>query len=314
MKKVTIIQKINNEKEKKMYSILTSRKEYWLTFLLLAAFNGFHMWLYQSFERSGMIETNLRATVTFHIIHILFAAGIITTIVAYFRKFLLKNSLDMLCLAAKKIANGDFSIRIKTLNKSKNKNYIDVLFDDFNTMTKELASLTEKLKALSITDELTKLNNRRAFMQYLDTVWKQNHRLKLPVSVLLIDIDYFKKYNDTLGHLKGDEALKAVALCLKSQIKRETDFVARFGGEEFVCLLPFTSKDEAFDFAKILVQSIESLNLPHPMSEVSQYITISAGIANIIPDNNNSLTQLLDYADKALYTAKASGRNRVVQY
>ena len=138
--------------------------------------------------------------------------------------------------------------------------------------------------------------------------------MKLPVTVLLLDIDYFKKYNDTLGHLEGDEALKTVALCLKNQIKRETDFIARFGGEEFVCLLPFINKDEAIDYAKTLVQNIENLNLPHPKSEVSQYITISAGLATTIPDSNNSLTQLLDNADKALYSAKASGRNRAVMY
>ena len=308
----TIFQKIRNKKETQINYIFTSRKEYWLTFLLLATFNGFHMWLYQTFERYGIFETNLRIAIIFHIIHVLIAAIIITTIVAYYRKYLLKNPCDILCSAAQKIAKGDFSIRIKSNNKKKN--YMDILFDDFNSMTEELAILTEKLKALSTTDELTKLNNRRSFMQYIDTIWKQNHRLKLPVTVLLLDIDYFKKYNDSLGHLEGDEALKTVALCLKNQLKRETDFVARFGGEEFVCLLPFISKEEAMEIAKTLVQSIENLNIPHPKSEISKFITISAGIANTVPDNNNSLTQLLDNADKALYTAKTSGRNRSVMY
>ena len=314
MNKQTIFQKIRNKKETQINSILTSRKEFWFIFILLAAFNGFHMWLYQIFEVNNMLETHLRIVISLIILYIILSAGIITTITAIFRKFLIKSSLDILCSAAHKIAKGDFSIRIKTQNKSKNNNYIDDLFDNFNLMTEELASLTEKLKALSTTDELTKLNNRRSFMQYFDTVWKQNHRLKLPVTVLLLDIDYFKKYNDTLGHLEGDEALKAVALCLKNQIKRETDFVARFGGEEFVCLLPYINKDEAIDYAKTLVQNVENLNLPHPKSEVSQYITISAGLANTIPDSNNSLTQLLDNADKALYSAKASGRNRAVMY
>jgi diguanylate cyclase (GGDEF)-like protein len=179
-------------------------------------------------------------------------------------------------------------------------------------INERLFSANEKLSALSTTDELTKLNNRRAFLEYMDIVWKQNRRLKLPVTVLMIDVDYFKKYNDSLGHLEGDKALIAIAQCMKNSIKRETDFVARFGGEEFVCLLTLIEKDEAVDFAKTLVANVEGMKIPHPMSEHSKYLTISAGMASIVPDNNNSQTQLLDEADKALYMAKETGRNKVV--
>jgi diguanylate cyclase (GGDEF)-like protein len=177
--------------------------------------------------------------------------------------------------------------------------------------TFKIKTLNEKLEALSMTDELTKLNNRRSFLDYFDLVWKQNRRLKLPVSVLMVDVDYFKKYNDSLGHLEGDKALIAIAQCMKNQVKRDTDFVARFGGEEFVCLLPFLEKDNALNFARELVQSVESMKINHPMSEVSKYITISVGMASVIPNEQNSPTQLLDEADKALYEAKHSGRNRV---
>jgi len=128
----------------------------------------------------------------------------------------------------------------------------------------------------------------------------------------MIDVDNFKKYNDSLGHLEGDKALIAIAQCLKNQLKRETDFVARFGGEEFVCLLPFIEKDDAIALATTLVQSVENMNIPHPKNEYSKYLTISAGLAHIVPNDNNSSAQLLDLADKALYTAKKSGRNRVV--
>jgi diguanylate cyclase (GGDEF)-like protein len=146
----------------------------------------------------------------------------------------------------------------------------------------------------------------------MDIVWKQNRRLKLPVTVLMIDVDYFKKYNDSLGHLEGDKALIAIAQCMKNHIKRETDFIARFGGEEFVCLLTLIEKDEAVDFAKTLVANVENMQIPHPMSEHSKYLTISAGMASIVPDNNNSQTHLLDEADKALYMAKEAGRNKVI--
>jgi len=173
-------------------------------------------------------------------------------------------------------------------------------------------ALNEKLSELSITDELTKLNNRRAFMDYMDIVWKQSHRLKLPLSVLMLDVDFFKKYNDSKGHLEGDNVLIAIAQCLKRKLKRDTDFIARFGGEEFVCLLPYIEKEKAVNFAQDLVKSIENLNIHHPMNENSEYVTISAGMAIIIPDENYSQKQLLDEADKALYIAKQSGRNRVI--
>jgi len=180
--------------------------------------------------------------------------------------------------------------------------------------TSKINALNEKLKTLSTTDELTKLNNRRSFLEYIEIIWKQNHRLNLPVTVLIIDIDCFKKYNDSLGHLEGDKALIAIAQCMKNHVKRETDFIARFGGEEFVCLLPFIEKNEASEFAKTLVQSVENMKLPHPMSAYSKYVTISAGLASAVPNDNNSFTQLLDEADKALYSAKEAGRNRVVIY
>jgi len=177
--------------------------------------------------------------------------------------------------------------------------------------TFRINTLNERLEALSITDELTKLNNRRSFLDYMDVIWKQGRRLQLPVNVLMIDVDYFKKYNDSLGHLEGDKALIAVSQCMKAQIKRDTDFVARFGGEEFVCLLPYIEKENALNFANELVQSVENMKIYHPMSECSKYVTVSIGMASIIPDERNSQTKLLDEADKALYEAKHTGRNKV---
>jgi len=181
--------------------------------------------------------------------------------------------------------------------------------DDLN---KQLLSKNERLAVLSTTDELTKLNNKRSFMEYMDIIWKQNHRLNLPITVLMIDVDYFKKYNDTLGHLEGDNALMAVAQCIKSHAKRETDFTARFGGEEFVCVLPFIEKDEAVNFARALVEKVEALKIPHPASDLSKYLTVSIGMAATVPDGGDSYIRLLNEADKALYMAKESGRNMLV--
>jgi diguanylate cyclase (GGDEF)-like protein len=304
-------EKMIEEKNKRVYNVKTYINEYLLLFFLLAAINGFHMWIVQIFISNGMLETHLQTVINLLILYLLVTAGIIITFVILIRRYML-TSVNDLCIAVQKISDGDFSVRITSRFKKRKKDEMDLLFDNINSMAEKLASANEKLKELSVTDELTKLDNRRSFLEYINMLWKQNMRLNLPIIVLMIDIDYFKKYNDSLGHLEGDKALIAVAQCLKDSVKRETDFVARFGGEEFVCLLPFIEKDEAFDFAKTLVQNVENMKIPHPMSDVSKYVTISVGMASERPNNTNNFKQLLDEADKALYSAKEAGRNRVV--
>jgi len=289
-----------------------SIKLYFLMFLGFAALNGFHMWIFLYFLNSGMTETHTHLVINVLGAYTLITAGLYMASIAISRHFLWNHPIRTISEVARKVAQGDFTIRIPPSRKDGKKDYIEVMFDDFNTMTKELAEANEKLRALSKTDELTKLNNRRSFLEYMNFIWKQSHRLKLPVNILMIDIDYFKKYNDSLGHLEGDMALIAIAKCLKNNVKRETDFVARFGGEEFVCVLPFIEKDEALEFAKALVQNVEDMKILHPMSLHSKYVTISVGMASAVPNDNNSHEQLLDEADKALYSAKESGRNRVV--
>jgi diguanylate cyclase (GGDEF)-like protein len=301
---------MKEEKNERTYNVRTSIKEYFILFFLLAAFNGFHMWIYQVFVKNGMVETHLRTVIILLILFVFVTAGIVIAFLTLIRRYLL-TSLNDLCIAVQKIAGGDFSVRITPHIKKNKRDFIDLLYDDINSMTEKLASANAKLEALSTTDELTKLDNRRSFLNYMEVLWNQSRRLQLPITVLMIDIDYFKKYNDSLGHLEGDKALIAVAQCFKNSIKRETDFVARFGGEEFICLLPFIARSEALDFAKSLVENVENMKIPHPMSDISKYVTVSAGMASIVPNENNSQTQLLDEADKALYIAKETGRNRV---
>jgi diguanylate cyclase (GGDEF)-like protein len=130
----------------------------------------------------------------------------------------------------------------------------------------------------------------------------------------MIDIDFFKKYNDSFGHLEGDKALIAVAQCLKKEIKRKTDFISRYGGEEFLCLLPYTDQEGAIYFAKKLVKTIEDLKISHPMNDHSEYLTISIGVSSCIPEMNDPPVNLINNADKALYTAKSAGRNQAVLY
>jgi diguanylate cyclase (GGDEF)-like protein len=303
---------MKREKDSRINAFNASVKLYLLIFFMLAIFNAAQTHFFWLFIKNGILETHIHIVIVSRALFVLTFTAVLTAIFGIFREFLLVNPMRKLGDAARQIAKGNFSVRVVPRRKDGKKDFIEVLFDDFNSMTEELAVANEKLKALSVTDELTKLDNRRSFLEYIDLVWKQNHRLNLPVTVIMIDIDYFKKYNDSLGHLEGDNALVAIAKCLKNNIRRETDFVARFGGEEFVCVLPFIEKDEALEFAKTLVQSVENLQIPHPMSLHSKYVTISVGMASAVPNDNNSHIQLLEEADKALYSAKESGRNKVV--
>jgi diguanylate cyclase (GGDEF)-like protein len=305
---------MKQEKDSRITAPSKSLKYYLLIFLTLATFNTIEVYIVWTFIEKGMLITYFHMIFVFRVLFVLIYTAVLTLVFGFFREFLLEEPLRKLGAAARQIAKGDFSVRIAPRRKDGKKDFVDVLFDDFNRMTDELAIANEKLKALATTDELTKLDNRRSFLERIDLVWKQNHRLSLPITILMIDIDYFKKYNDSLGHLEGDKALVAIAQCIKSHAKRKTDFVARFGGEEFVCLLPFIEKDNALIFAKKLVQKVEDMKIPHPMGLHSKYVTISVGVASDVPNDNKSYTQLLDEADKALYSAKDSGRNRAVAY
>lgn len=178
--------------------------------------------------------------------------------------------------------------------------------------TKELSKVNRKLKEISRTDALTNVANRRYCNEYLQSEWDRSLRVKMPISIIMIDIDYFKQYNDSYGHLCGDKCLQDVAASLKNSIHRAGDFLARFGGEEFIMILPNTK--DAFALANKIVRDIENLKIEHESSQVSQYVTISAGIINFIPNKNQKLLSFVNKADEALYDAKAKGRNQVAFY
>ncbi|GJQ48228.1 putative diguanylate cyclase [Candidatus Kuenenia stuttgartiensis] len=175
----------------------------------------------------------------------------------------------------------------------------------------ELQQANEKLHQLSRTDSLTGLANRRFFDEMLHNEWKQSVRLAKPLSLLMIDIDFFKNYNDTYGHQKGDECLKRVSMAILSALKRECDIIARYGGEEFVALLSDTDESGAVMVAKAMQSNIEAMNIPHKDSNASGRITVSIGISNEVPSAASSPEKLISKADKALYLAKYEGRNLI---
>ena len=176
-------------------------------------------------------------------------------------------------------------------------------------MKKALDAANSRLEKLSTQDPLTKISNRRDLEQNLLKEWKRSKREKIELSVIMLDIDFFKPYNDNYGHQQGDECLKAVAKLLKQCIKRSHDLLARFGGEEFVMVLPDTSITGATDVANKVINTLRKINLPHAHSAAADHVTISMGISSTLAGAETP-TSLLKQADEALYKAKESGRNK----
>jgi diguanylate cyclase (GGDEF)-like protein len=180
--------------------------------------------------------------------------------------------------------------------------------------TQKLEKANLQLKEIANMDGLTQIANRRRFDEVLSTEWGRAMRDDNIISLGLIDIDFFKKFNDTYGHQKGDECLQLFASALKNSIKRPSDLIARYGGEEFVVLLPGTDISGALMIAEKMKSSIEDLNMVHSESTVSDVVTFSMGIATLVPSKGAEPESIVGFADKALYQAKSEGRNRNVVY
>ena len=163
----------------------------------------------------------------------------------------------------------------------------------------------------SNTDGLTGIPNRRFFDESYRTEWLRARRYQKTLAVIMIDIDYFKRYNDTFGHMQGDECLKSIALAISASIRRPPDLAARYGGEEFIILLPETSTEGAKTVSDNIRKKVAALQLDHPESLVSKKVTVSMGIADCLPDLKQDPSELIIRADQALYRAKENGRNRI---
>lgn len=167
------------------------------------------------------------------------------------------------------------------------------------------------LETLAGRDCLTEIDNRRRFEEVLEREWRRAGRGTGPMSLAIIDVDYFKQYNDHYGHARGDQALKAVAKALSGGPHRSADFVARYGGEEFVMLFPGTSATGARELAETVRRAVETLCIPHEYSAIAPHLTVSIGGATRVDFETPGLA-LIEAADSMLYRAKAEGRNRVV--
>jgi diguanylate cyclase (GGDEF)-like protein len=189
--------------------------------------------------------------------------------------------------------------------------FISLLIVSFSRLLRLEIYSHEESKIMCLTDPLTNIANRRAFFEKIHNEWHRLAREQRPLSLLMMDIDKFKDYNDAYGHVQGDELLKAFSAVIKYGARRPADIVARLGGEEFGILLPNTSQEGAIDVAEILRQKVEQIRVPMLDGREPVAITVSIGVATVVPSSKNSYDFLINTADSRLYKAKHAGRNKV---
>lgn len=224
------------------------------------------------------------------------------------------------CLAQIRTEKHQSLILLRCLDKRRSNASFFELNSKLNDITRERvlqrqsANDLQELQRLALVDSLTSLPNRRSLDQNLSHEWKRAAREGDPMSALLLDIDCFKAFNDTYGHLAGDDCLKEVARTVQTASQRPADLTARYGGEEFAVLLPSTGQEGAITVAERIRRAVQHLNIHHKTSDIANIVTVSAGVATLVPSPDVSPLELIHKADKALYQAKRRGRNRVHVY
>lgn len=189
---------------------------------------------------------------------------------------------------------------------------LDTKLCELQEVKRQLERSNAMLERLSTIDGLTGIYNRRRFDEVLELEWRRAIRHQTALALIFSDLDCFKSFNDRYGHLAGDDCLRQAADAMAGVLKRPTDVVARYGGEEFAVILPGTSADSAALLAEQMRAGVEALNIDHACSMVSDAVTLSLGVASIIPERGSAPDQLISAADTALYEAKQTGRNKVV--
>lgn len=189
---------------------------------------------------------------------------------------------------------------------------LDALLNKERLQEQQLQADNQILQQMATQDGLTGLSNRRAFDEKLDYEWKLGRREQTPLTVVLCDVDYFKPYNDSYGHVRGDQCLQAIAGILETVTQRPADMAARYGGEEFALVLPTTDAEGALHIVNSIRSLLQALAIPHQGSLIGACVSLSFGVAEVVPSENVEATDLLRAADAALYQAKADGRDRAV--
>jgi diguanylate cyclase (GGDEF)-like protein len=188
--------------------------------------------------------------------------------------------------------------------------FVFILFGVYKLKKSYLES--EIFRNLAMKDGLTGLRNRHFLQENIEKQWKFNQ--EEPMSFLLFDVDHFKEYNDMYGHMEGDCCLQKISNAVDSVVQNDNAIVARYGGEEFCVVLPKVTLDEAVKVASAVLEAVRSLNIPHENSKIQPYVTVSVGVASMIPTKEKTYEELIDRADQALYFAKRNGKNQLAVY
>ena len=232
------------------------------------------------------------------------SAFILIIVVVFFSHTVIRRLLHAKETMLQIINTGEYDKRLKTNNQDE----IDTMFTQFN---QELVEQNQELAQLSEQDALTGIANRRYLEEVLDRSWRNCARSERVMSVLMIDVDFFKPFNDEYGHPAGDQVLRQIAQTLKHNLHRATDYLARYGGEEFCVILTDTKPEDALSVAERLRSKIQELHIRSDVSHCANVVTVSIGIATISPDAKVLEMDMVKAADEALYEAKRQGRNCV---
>ncbi len=222
-----------------------------------------------------------------------------------------KNHL-MLCRQQQHIQDQNDALYEKNRSLAEITSKLEMELAERQRIEEELEQANAKLRRLASLDGLTQIANRRRFNEVLNIEWKRQIREEKPLSLILCDIDYFKRYNDRYGHIAGDECLKQVAQTVAACARRPGDLGARYGGEEFAVILPNTDADGAMQVARNIQQDLRKLQIPHEASSVSRFVTLSIGVFCVIPNADTTPDFVVHAADLALYQVKEQGRNAVI--
>lgn len=180
--------------------------------------------------------------------------------------------------------------------------------------TRELETVNQRLEMLSRMDGVLGVSNRAYFDERIKTEWRLARRHKQPISLLMIDVDFLRQFNETYGHLEGDNCLRSIARATREGLFRPSDIVARYGGEELVALLPNTSHEGALLVADRIRSQVDSYAIPHAASSVASRVTVSIGVATLEPEKGGEALSLLLQAENALFQAKKRGRNQIIMF
>jgi diguanylate cyclase (GGDEF)-like protein len=265
-------------------------------------------------ESFPSIIEDTRRVVRTSLLIVLIVIPVIMYIIWYLLGRYVLKPVNKLKVQINTIAQGDYKNEHKLDSKDEIGTlslFIENMAKTIDSRNEDLKSANRKLEILTITDGLTGIYNRRHFDDVMKSEWSRAKRSGLPLSVIMCDIDFFKKYNDTYGHQAGDECLIMIAIALKGMIHREGDKVFRYGGEEFIALLPNTPMDAAVQIAISFLKAVTGLGQKHEYSPDHGIVTISAGVSSVIPDKETESGYLIGLADNALYKSKQNGRNRV---